>query len=599
MMRCWFGLMLVWCWVAQVAAADDPALIGQPRLVTTPAAVSVQPRLGNSFSAWVPEAVLPASPAEAGTALREANAQRGNKARQIGFARDLPATEQARLAQWQWTAVAGGQAARLAVQSLGARGLRLEAVFAQVPPGLEVRVRGNAEAEWAEWRVGGVGAQWSPVVFGDRILLEFFLPAGQNPADLRVTFPRLSHLLTGAADLAGNSFAAIGDADTCNLDATCNSTLTAAASAVAKMIFTELGSTYDCTGTVLADRGGSTTPYFYSANHCISTQTVASTLQTLWFYDSSVCNGLTLSSKYQRLTGGADLLYASTPLDVSFMRLRNVLPAGVTMAGWNANALTSNTTVTGVHHPAGDLKKYSQGRVNRTSVSFSSSLGPLTEVIWSTGITEEGSSGSGLFTVDNGQYFLRGGLYGGGSSCRSRTSPDVYSRLDLAYANLSNYLNAAPATTAPAGSSSVYRFYNTIANLHFYTVSETERDNIIATLSNMRYEGVGYYVYNQSSGGPVPVYRFLNKNNVTHFLTADSATYQTLLADPKWGYEGIAFYAYAAGTVGSPVRRFYDSAQDKYFYSISDDEYANITANLPNWVYQGVAFNGVKPAWVK
>ncbi|KJV08995.1 hypothetical protein VZ95_14210 [Elstera litoralis] len=40
----------------------------------------------------------------------------------------------------------------------------------------------------------------------------------------------------------------------------------------------------------------------------------------------------------------------------------------------------------------------------------------------------------------------------------------------------------------------LYRFYNSATNSHFFTVSESERDTIIATLPTFKYEGVAFYV---------------------------------------------------------------------------------------------------------
>ncbi len=78
-------------------------------------------------------------------------------------------------------------------------------------------------------------------------------------------------------------------------------------------------------------------PYFLSANHCISTQTVASTLNTYWFYRAASCNSASLSGSMKTLTSGATLLYASLATDTSFMRLNSALPTGANLAGWTAN----------------------------------------------------------------------------------------------------------------------------------------------------------------------------------------------------------------------------------------------------------------------
>src|SRR6185295_19593915 len=62
---------------------------------------------------------------------------------------------------------------------------------------------------------------------------------------------------------------------------------------------------------------------------------------------------------------------------------------------------------------------------------------------WSLGTTEGGSSGSGLWFFDGTQYFFRGGLWGGGASCQSPNLTDNYSRFDLAYPVLRQFLETS------------------------------------------------------------------------------------------------------------------------------------------------------------
>jgi hypothetical protein len=72
-------------------------------------------------------------------------------------------------------------------------------------------------------------------------------------------------------------------------------------------------------------------------------------------------------------------------------------------------------------------------------------------VAWSTGSTEGGSSGSGIFTEAGGEYFLRGGLRGGSASCETSgriaddSNRDFYARLDAEAPNLQRWILAASA----------------------------------------------------------------------------------------------------------------------------------------------------------
>jgi glucose/arabinose dehydrogenase len=139
------------------------------------------------------------------------------------------------------------------------------------------------------------------------------------------------------------------------------------------------------------------------------------------------------------------------------MKLNNTPPAGAVYAGWYAASTPGfGTAVTGLHHPKGDLLKISTGRLNTyltctppTNGSFTcdfstGSAGTFYDIGWNTGLTEPGSSGSGLFRSDG---LLIGQLYGGGSTCTQATD-DIYGRFDVAYnAALNRWLTG----NTPAG----------------------------------------------------------------------------------------------------------------------------------------------------
>lgn len=211
------------------------------------------------------------------------------------------------------------------------------------------------------------------------------------------------------------------------------------------MTFTNAsGRTGLCSGTLMNDARNSGTPYFLSANHCISTQASASSLQTRWFFRSASCNASPrVHGDMQRLTGGARLLYATARTDTAFMVLNDAPPAGVRYAGsYFGNADPINAKVLGVHHPRGDLQKYSEGGVQGYAVcapgdarqcAASQVPAEFLHVRWSRGTTEGGSSGSGLFGTIGSTRYVIGQLLGGGASCENPEGADLYGRFNLAY----------------------------------------------------------------------------------------------------------------------------------------------------------------------
>jgi PKD repeat protein len=100
--------------------------------------------------------------------------------------------------------------------------------------------------------------------------------------------------------------------------------------------------------------------------------------------------------------------------------------------GWNANN-TATTGGTGIHHPAGDIKKIS----TFTGTTLSNSWGGSVQnthwrFSWTAnanghGVTEGGSSGSPLF--NNSQGYIVGTLTGGSSYCNAQSSPDMYGKM--------------------------------------------------------------------------------------------------------------------------------------------------------------------------
>lgn len=427
----------------------------------TPASISISPLSQERKTAETTTAPPPGTP------------------HQIGFGRDVPqlgsAGDTAALLPWQNTPNAGNIAA-ISITSQQAVGIRLGILVRRLPA--EATVRFYSQGAETAYEISGSEVMesikrnleagdgsdaaltyWSPHIEGAEATLEIELPSGISPDTVEISIPRVSHFFSSPVTTPGRTVVmSIGDAATCEIDATCYSAWSTEGNASAKMSFVDTdGSSYVCTGTLLADTISSFTPYFLSANHCISKQTVASTLQTYWFYQSASCNSGALNPGNMTLTGGATLLYPSSVTDTSFMKLNSAPPAGAMYAGWDSNAPVLGTAVTGVHHPSGDLQKISFGSIQSfkdctigdpISHTFTCNAATQTSaeylnITFTSGITEGGSSGSGLFKTSGSSHYLVGQLYGGTSSCSNPGGSNNYGRFDLAYnAALHHWLNA-------------------------------------------------------------------------------------------------------------------------------------------------------------
>ncbi len=536
---------------------------------------------------------------------------------------DVPHTRQQ--LQWQTTA-RGGQIAAMSFASGGAFGMRLGVVIDQLPGNALLRVysqsnpgdvfeisaqrvlqvldgnlkAGDASAAGRTW--------WTPAAYADEVTLEIELPPGQLTSAVQIAVPSVLHFYTDLSHEIADESAAqadsatpkIGEAAYCENDATCYSQGEGQRNAVARMIFVLPDGAYLCTGTLLADKAQSGTPYFVTANHCINSQTVASTLQTDWFYRSSSCNANTLSSATRNLKNGATLLYGSADPDVTLLRLNDTPPAGAVFAGWDAGSQQRSADVLGLHHPKGDLLKVSmgaidgagncsapdaQGTVRCMSESATSMTGNYYRVKWSQGTSEGGSSGSGLFR--NGK--LTGVLSSGSGSCFSFQAYTFYGRFDSIYPALQKWLDAAPQGLGPR--TAVYRFYNFKTDAHFYTASVAERDWVIKLLPEYQYDNVGFYAYPTEVAGKQAVFRFYNWDRLTHFFTINAAERdQILQTQPRMQFDGPVWYAQANGSADTvPVYRFRNLNSGADFYTTSEYE-RSLVNTFKSYAYQGIAY---------
>ena len=398
--------------------------------------------------------------------VERSNATRQSKPTQIGIAREASGESVLRaLPTLSWIALkSGGSVARIEIRSPVALGLRVGLKVDALDARAELRFSGSDEPSRVVAMMSGreiralAGAGnlfWTPATDGEKQFIEVYLPPGVPRAGARLQAPQLSHLLANSR----NDFKmikSIGDSGACNVDTICRvaelgANFVSAKNAVAHMVFVVSGTSYICTGTLLADTlSTSQIPYFYSANHCIDNQTVASTLNTYWKFEATSCGSGVQAARVQ-LTGGAAYLYSdpdssgSPGTDGLLLRLNNTPPAGSEFAGWNSAALANDSSVIAIHHPAGDLKKVSSGQqISQDSYNI--------EVGWLQGTTEGGSSGSGLFTTSAAGYQLRGGLYGGDASCANTGSlantlnRDYYSRFDVVFPHISQWLSPVSAT---------------------------------------------------------------------------------------------------------------------------------------------------------
>jgi Protein of unknown function (DUF1566)/Repeat of unknown function (DUF5648) len=138
-----------------------------------------------------------------------------------------------------------------------------------------------------------------------------------------------------------------------------------------------------------------------------------------------------------------------------------------------------------------------------------------------------------------------------------------------------------------------YRFYNTANGVHFYTLSEQERNWVQANLPHFSFEGQGFFAVPTQVDELSPVYRFYNTRTGAHFYTINPSERDHVIAtlSSVFTYEGVAWYGSTVPGPGwSPIYRFFNTATGTHFYTATPAERDNVRNTLPNFNYEGIGY---------
>ncbi len=334
-----------------------------------------------------------------------------------------------------WEEVAGGRLWRLRIFSAGATDLSLGFSRFQLPEGATMHLYSEADG----YTQGAFTARdnkphgelWTPVLPGDRLVIELFVPTGaRDPVVV------LTQVNRGYRDLfRRKKDGPVTKAGACNNDVVCSlgNPWRNEIRAVAMYTVTIGGSTFQCTGTLINNVAGNYKNFFLTADHCGIAAANASSVVVYWNYQSPNCgqhNGGSLAQNQS----GATFRMSRADVDVALIELEDVPETSyqVYYSGWDRSGSSPNGAV-GIHHPSGDEKSISFANAPITTTDSCIGNGNNTHwnVIWNSGVTEEGSSGSGLW--DSATRRLIGTLSGGESLCATPTSPDCYGKFSVAW----------------------------------------------------------------------------------------------------------------------------------------------------------------------
>jgi V8-like Glu-specific endopeptidase len=255
----------------------------------------------------------------------------------------------------------------------------------------------------------GDGEFWSHTVMGEQLTLQLRHFGPPSPADLRSTSFNIGGIAHIRPRFLGGQCsvnAVCVEQLSCLADNRVNSAVTAAKSAVAHMQFVSGGWVYMCSGGLLSDENPDNQyPYFLTANHCLSRDREARTLEN-YFQWTAPCGASTCDdveshfsqNQVQDLrTLGATVKASNRTGDYTLLELGQQAPAGSAFLGWITTAVADSDgqPLYRISHPSGASQSYSEHLVDTEKVTCRS--WPRGDWIYSAdffGATEGGSSGS-------------------------------------------------------------------------------------------------------------------------------------------------------------------------------------------------------------
>ncbi|MGC6421021.1 MAG: trypsin-like peptidase domain-containing protein [Chitinophagales bacterium] len=355
----------------------------------------------------------------------EARLLNGEKTTRFGYNHDVTIDV---LASCEWETTSTHEIGRLAIQSEGARSLNLIFSDFYLEQGVSFFLYNESKNDVIGAFTSANNKSYRTFstlpLPGDVLVLEINAPLGSRT---ELTAMQLETVTHAYKDLFTQSLdKGLGQSGSCNVNVNCPEAAgwEDQRRSVARIV---VNGNDHCTGALINNTENDGTPYFLTANHCLTGNV---TNWVFWFnWESPTCNP-TQNSSYDGISGST-LLASCSSSDFALLELSQEVPLDYNpyYAGWSAEN-TAPTSAVGIHHPSGDIKKWSYDGDASVSSEWggwgSSGTNTHWEVLdWDIGTTEGGSSGSPLF--DQNQRIV-GQLHGGAALCGNDFS-DLYGKV--------------------------------------------------------------------------------------------------------------------------------------------------------------------------
>ncbi len=325
-----------------------------------------------------------------------------------------------------WSTLATGEMVwRLRVRSAGARTLNLGFSEFQLPAGARLFLTGKDGDQVGPFTPADNEAHnqlWTPIVDGDELLLELFVPAAQQDR-VRLFLTAVNHDFEGINKVVSGR---------CNIDVVCGEAdglpiIERYRDIIRSVAAYTISGTDVCTGFLVNNADEDGEPLFMTAAHCNVSSARAPALTAYWNYENSDCrqpdsndSGRPGDGRRNITNRGAVLLANYAPSDMTLLRFDDPVnpDANAFYAGWSALAEVPTDTMIAIHHPGVEEKRISFSFQDPYRAVFYGDPDPDANHLeipdWDLGTTEGGSSGSPIF--DRFKR-VRGQLHGGDAGC--------------------------------------------------------------------------------------------------------------------------------------------------------------------------------------
>lgn len=257
----------------------------------------------------------------------------------------------------------------------------------------------------------------------DELIVELFEPSGNiGTSDIVI-----SGVVIGYRPVLSEK-AGFGQSGACNININCDIASGWENERQAVVMLLTANNTRKCTGALINNTAQDGTPYVLTAKHC----NTATNAIFMFNYQSPDCSNI--DGPTNQVLQGCEIVAENAFSDFTLLKLdQSPLPDfNPFFAGWSRSNVPSPMSYC-IHHPSGDIKKFSvdsNAVVSSGYVSQPDSLNNHWRVVdWDVGTTEAGSSGSPLF---NTQHQIIGQLHGGFAACNNNLS-DYYGRFDVSW----------------------------------------------------------------------------------------------------------------------------------------------------------------------